>query len=49
MWIAFRLPKPIVYWASIRLVAHASQGEYGTEEVPALRAMDAIRRWGYGQ
>lgn len=44
-WVAWKLPKPIVYWASIRLIAHATQGQFSNQEVPALGAMDALARW----
>jgi hypothetical protein len=43
--LAWLLPKRLVYWSSIRLMAHATQGEYGAQEVPALLAMDALKRW----
>jgi len=45
LWLAFRLPKPLVYWCSLRLIAFATQGRYGSTVVPELRAMDALARW----
>jgi len=45
MFIAWRLPKTLVMWSSIRLVAHATTGEYDTTIVSELSAMDAIKRW----
>jgi hypothetical protein len=44
MWLAWRLPRRLVYWCAIRL------GSYGTriyreQEVPALLFMDALQRW----
>lgn len=45
MWFAWRLPKYLVYWAAIRLIAHATTGKYSDQEVPALAAMDALKRW----
>ena len=45
MWIAWRLPKELVYWCAMRVGAHATQGQYGNQEVPALLFMDAIKRW----
>lgn len=45
IWIAWRLPKEIVKWAAVRLIAHAASGEYKDEEVPNLRAMDALEAW----
>lgn len=43
--IAWLLPKWLVYYASIRLIAHATMGDYGTTVVPELKAMDALDRW----
>lgn len=47
MALAWRLPRPLVYWCAIRLMAHATTGQYGTTEAPALLAMDALKRWNY--
>ena len=44
-WVADKLPKGLVYWAAMRMVAHATTGKYADEEVPALTAMDAMGRW----
>lgn len=40
-----RLPRNLVYWCAIRLMAHATQGRYSTQVVPDLSAMDALKRW----
>ncbi len=45
MKAAWLLPKRVVMWAAVRLMAHATQGEYGTQVVPELLAMDALKRW----
>lgn len=45
IFIAWRLPKGVVYWCAIRLMAHATQGKYGNQIVPELTAMDALKRW----
>ena len=45
MWLAWRLPKELVKWAAIRLMAHATQGPYSNQVVPELSAMDALKRW----
>lgn len=45
MWIAWRLPKWLVKWASIRMISHATQGIYSSTIVPELGAMDALKRW----
>ena len=44
-WIAWRLPRKLVYWAAIRLLSHATVGKYGDQIVPELLAMDALGRW----
>jgi hypothetical protein len=43
--LAYRLPPKIVYFAAIRLGAHATVGEYESQIVPDLLFMDAVRRW----
>lgn len=45
MWIVWRLPRSIVYWSAIRLIAHGTQGEYGDQHVGELTAMHALDRW----
>ena len=45
MWIAWRLPRQIVYWCAIRLGAQATTGPYQDQVVPDLRFLEAIRRW----
>lgn len=43
--IAWAMPHWLVYWCSIRLIAHATTGVYGATEVPSLPAMEALTRW----
>jgi len=43
--LAWFLPDKLIYWASIRMIAYATQGKYGNTIVPDLTAMDAIGRW----
>jgi hypothetical protein len=43
--LVWRLPRWLVYWCAIRLIAHATTGRYGGQVVPDLRAMDALERW----
>lgn len=45
IWLAWRLPRDLVKWASIRLIAHATTGEYSSQVVPDLAAMEALKRW----
>jgi hypothetical protein len=44
-WVAYRLPRNLVKWASIRLIANATQGRYENTIVSELTAMDALKRW----
>lgn len=44
-WVAYRLPRRVVYFAAIRLGAHATTGEYDTTMVPELKFVDALERW----
>ena len=44
-FIAYRLPARVVYWAAIRMFAHATTGKYSEQIVPDLTAMDALQRW----
>ena len=43
--LAWILPARLVYWCAIRVNAHATSGKYGNQEVPQLRAMEALERW----
>ena len=45
MWFAWRLPKWLVKWAAVRLIAHATTGKYSATVVPEMTAMDALKRW----
>jgi len=45
IWIAWKLPKQIVYWCAVRLISHATTGQYSNQVVPELLAMDALQRW----
>jgi len=45
MWIAWRLPRWLVKWATVRLCGHATTGRYSSTVVPELTTMEALRRW----
>ena len=45
--IAWLLPKSLVYFATIRLLANATTGKHGNTIVPDLSAMDALKHWKY--
>lgn len=44
-FIAWKVPKKLVYWCAMRLICNATQGQYGNQNVPDLTAMDALERW----
>lgn len=45
-WVAYRLPRRVVYFAAIRLGAHATSDEHETVlDVPELLLVDALERW----
>lgn len=45
IWITWHLPKQVVYWCAIRLVAHATTGKYSNQNVTQLTATEALERW----
>lgn len=45
MWLAWRMPKRITHWCAVRVVAHATQGEYSAQIVPELAALEATDRF----
>jgi len=45
MRLAWKLPRPLVYWCAMRIGAHATTGKYGNQIVSELLFMDAIQRW----
>lgn len=45
MTIAWLLPRRVVAWCAYRVAAHATTGEWGHVETPALTFVDAMARW----
>ena len=45
IWLAWKLPRTLVYWCAIRLMAHATQGKHSGQPVPELTGIEALRRW----
>jgi hypothetical protein len=45
MAIAWRLPKTLVMWCFIRVMANATAGQYSNVEVGSLSGMDALNVW----
>lgn len=44
-WLAYRVPRPLVYFAAIRLGAEGTTGKWGNTVVPEARFVDLIGRW----
>lgn len=45
LWVARKLPRKLIYWAAIVLIAEVTRGEYINQNVTDLTAMDALKRW----
>ncbi len=45
IWLVWRLPREVVKWSAVRVIAHATTGEHRNQVVPDLTAMDALDRW----
>lgn len=45
MAIAWAMPRWLVYWCAIRLMAHATTGKYGHEFTDRVTILDALKRW----
>lgn len=45
MFIAWLLPRWLVYWAAIRLGTNATTGQWDHQNVPELYFTDALKRW----
>ena len=48
MWIAWHLPKWLVKWCYVRVVACASTGKFANTELPALNVVTALNRFASG-
>ena len=44
-WLAYRLPRGVVYYAAIRMWAHASTGQWSNVEAPGVTLQEALTRW----
>lgn len=45
--LAWKLPHTMVFWAGIRLLANATGGPFGAENVSATTMVNAIERWSH--
>ena len=44
-WLASKISKHLVYWASLRLMANIPKGQYIGGEIPNILTYDALRKW----
>jgi len=44
-WLVKLLPKKLIYFCFMHVMAYATSGKYGTTVVPELTGMDAIKRY----
>lgn len=44
-WIAWRLPRRLVYWAAIRVMVHATTGRWSNQIVPDIEPAEILTRW----
>lgn len=44
-WLAYRLPRDVVYFATIRLWAEATTGKLKDVESPSVTVADALKAW----
>lgn len=45
IWLVWKLPKKLIMWAAVRLMAHATTGQYSKTVVPELSITEALKRW----
>ena len=45
LWIVWKLPEWVIYWAAIRLISYSTTGKWGHTTIPDLGAMEALERW----
>ena len=45
-WVIRKLPKKMIYFSFMHVMAYATTGKYGNTVVPELSGIDAIKRYG---
>ena len=45
IWLAWHLPKQLVYWCAVRVGANATTGCYGHLMVVDTLYLDVLKRW----
>ena len=44
-WLAWKLPKKLVYYATVRLIAYGTGSNYNKTNVSTVRAITVLKRW----
>ena len=44
-WLAFRVSKHLVYWATLRLMINSPNGKYSGQVVPNISTYEAMNKW----
>jgi|SoiMethySBSTD1v2_1073268.scaffolds.fasta_scaffold401848_2 hypothetical protein len=45
MFVAWHVPRWLAYWCTIRVMAHATTGEYGMTDPTREPMMTVLQRW----
>jgi len=45
IWLAWKMPRKLAYWCAVRVMANATVGQYSSQVVPELLALDGLKRW----
>ncbi|GIK36549.1 MAG: hypothetical protein BroJett011_03820 [Chloroflexota bacterium] len=45
-WLAWQLPRELIYYVLIRAWAYATTGQYSNTVISEISMDEAIRRWG---
>lgn len=45
LWLVWKLPRELVYWCAIRLMSHATAGDYSHVVTPEVTVIEALERW----
>jgi len=45
MWFAWHMPKELVKWCAVRLMAHATTGKYSNVLTTQTTIIEALQRW----
>ncbi len=43
--IAYWMPRWLVYWCAVRVLMHATTGQWSSQVVPDLTFMEGLKRW----